>query len=86
MHGQTIHPSAIGKQFRLINRFRRNNQAHKATFAAGLGRQGVITASQLGQLNPKRIAVARIQSQGLTFICFINQYDRFRAMKFRRHL
>ena len=60
MHGQTIHPTAIGKQFGLVNRFRRNNQAYKATFTAGLGRQSVITASQLGQLNPKRIVVARI--------------------------
>ena len=60
MHGQTIHPTTIGKQFGLVNRFRRNNQAYKATFSAGLGRQSVITASQLGQLNPKRIVVARI--------------------------
>ena len=60
MHGQTIHPSAISKQFGLVNRFRRNNQAYKAIFSASLGRQRVITASQLGQLNPKRIVVARI--------------------------
>ena len=60
MHGQTIHPTAIGKQFGLVNRFRSNNQAYKVTFAAGLSRQSVITTSQLGQLNPKRIVVARI--------------------------
>ena len=60
MHDQTIHPTAIGKQFGLVNRFRRNNQAYKETFATGLSRQRVITASQSGQLNPKRIVVARI--------------------------
>ena len=81
MHGQTIHPSAIGKQFGLINRFRRNNQAVQGDIICRRSRPTKCNNCKPvgGSFNPKRIVVAQIQSSRSGTIRLINQYDCFRT-------